>query len=114
MEVKQGETRECGGVPPKKAQRDGMRYKDMGGGWNAFQTETDRMALECWRPVPPVLSQWNPSCPSKYQLKCSPKRFSYHSQLGWHSSSLPQLLTYSSGSFMILSSFVDIVLKNTH
>ena len=27
---------------------------------------------------------------------------------------LPQLLTYSSGNFMILSSFVDIVLKNTH
>ena len=32
MEVKQGETRECGGVPPKTAQRDGMRYKDMGEG----------------------------------------------------------------------------------
>lgn len=27
--------------------RDGMRYKDMAGGWNAFQTETDTMALEC-------------------------------------------------------------------
>lgn len=88
--------------------------KTWGEGWNAFQTETDTVALECWRPVPPIASQLNPSCPSRISSKAvSPKKF-FLPFPGRMAFFLPEILTYSSDNFMILSSCVDIGLKNIH